>query len=94
MVYQVKRDDLTRKYRWFNDPGTTPNTSNSQKEHIQVKKTEGYEILYLIQDFYNERGWSTEKWVKIIEAYLHTNSLSDVHTHKKLIELLRRNFPK
>lgn len=93
MAYQVKRDDLTHKYRWFNDPGNSPNTATGWKGYTQIDKSEGYEVLYLIQDFYNERGWKTGKIVKLLEAYLHTSLLREVHTHKKLMEFLRRNFP-
>ncbi|TBR44359.1 hypothetical protein CBF23_003310 [Marinomonas agarivorans] len=91
MVYKVLRDDLKRKYRWFKEPEENP--PNSWNDTVKVDKNEGYQVLNLIQCLYDERKWNTSKWVTIVEAYIHTESLKDIQSRKKLLEFLRKNFP-
>ena len=84
MVYQVKRSDLKGTYHW------TPVEHKSADEDID--KENGFEILALIQAFYNEREWLTDSNIHAVEAYLKLSFLDDVRSPQKLASYLRREF--
>ncbi|MEL0614834.1 MULTISPECIES: hypothetical protein [Marinomonas] len=84
MVYQVKRSDLKGTYQW--DP-VEPKSANED-----IDKENGFEILALIQAFYDEREWLTDSNIHAIEAYLKLSFLQDVRSPQKLINYLRVEF--
>ncbi|MGB3385369.1 MAG: hypothetical protein WBA64_11920 [Marinomonas sp.] len=84
MVYQVKRSDLKGTYQW------DPVEPKSAIEDID--KENGFEILALIQAFYDEREWLTDSNIHAIEAYLKLSFLQDVRSPQKLINYLRVEF--
>ncbi|REG84404.1 hypothetical protein [Marinomonas pollencensis] len=84
MVYQVKRSDLKGTYKWDPVEHKGPNDD--------IDKENGFEILALIQAFYNEREWLTDSNIHAVEAYLKLSFLNEVRSPQKLASYLRSEF--
>ena len=84
------KSDLVNKYNWSTDKGDNPKLKGEPDKSL-LDRTEGYEVLYMIQKIMKEQGWKQIATGQKIEGKIK-DAPNNVHSQEHIKKCVLDNW--